>query len=236
MIFSLTSYSRDCTNMKIYLVVLVAIYIFVIVYSATWSIVFQIYSSEIQPPKTRAAASSLAQSANWVCDQPQFRKVIPADFSKIVNWVVAFTTPLMLAQSSFGAYFLFGFSTLFTVVVCMVFMPETRSNSLEQIEDAFNGSLARQVKRSSGIYGPNAIELQGRPDLQRRPSELHRRPSFRPSVRAPSPKLSDHDDVENLDTRVMGPARALRVMPSVESIRKWLLRWTNASFVGFHTR
>lgn len=46
--------------------VLVAIYVFVIIYSATWSIAFQIYSSEIQPPKTRAAASSLAQSANWV--------------------------------------------------------------------------------------------------------------------------------------------------------------------------
>lgn len=117
----------------------------------------------------------------------------------------------MLAQSSFGAYFLFGFSTLFTVVVCMFFMPETRSKSLEQIEDAFNGSVAKQIKRSSGIYGPNAMELQ-------------RRTSFRSSVRAPSPKPSEHDDLEHLDTRVMGPARALRVMPSVESVRKWLLR------------
>ena len=70
MVFSIPNCSRDCTDIKIYLVVLVAIYIFVIVYSATWSIAFQIYSSEIQPPKTRAAASSLAQSANWVCDQP----------------------------------------------------------------------------------------------------------------------------------------------------------------------
>ena len=124
----------------------------------------------------------------------------------------------MLAKSSFGAYFLFGFSTLFTVVVCMFFMPETRSKSLEQIEDAFDGTLAKQVKRSSGIYGPNAIELQSRP------SELQRRQSFRPSARAPSPKPSEHDDVGRLDTRVMGPARALRVMPSVESARKWLLR------------
>ena len=117
----------------------------------------------------------------------------------------------MLAQSSFGAYFLFGFSTLFTVVVCMLFMPETRSKSLEQIEDAFNGSVAKQVKRSSGIHGPNAMELQ-------------RRPSFRPSVQAPSPKPSEDDGVEDLETRVMGPARVLRVMPSVDSVRKWLLR------------
>lgn len=68
--FLLLNSSHDCTDFKMYLVVLVAIYIFVIVYSATWSIAFQIYSSEIQPPKTRAAASSLAQSANWVGDQP----------------------------------------------------------------------------------------------------------------------------------------------------------------------
>ena len=74
--------SHDYANFKIYLVVLVAIYIFVIVYSATWSIAFQIYSSEIQPPKTRAAASSLAQSANWVCDQqPKSKGTVPRKHS-----------------------------------------------------------------------------------------------------------------------------------------------------------
>lgn len=47
-------------------VVMVSIYLFAIIFSASWAIGFRVYASEIQPPKTRASASSLAQSANWV--------------------------------------------------------------------------------------------------------------------------------------------------------------------------
>lgn len=197
--------------------VFVAIYIFVIVYSATWSIAFQIYSSEIQPPRTRAAASSLAQSANWVCfelESCHYRARVEYCANQqrqIVNWIVAFTTPLLLARSSFGAYFLFGFSTLFTVVVCMLFMPETRSKSLEQIDDAFSGSLSKRIKRSSGIYGLESIEFQ-------------QRPSSNASIRAASARPSQRESIEHSESRVMGPARVVRVMPSVESVRKWLLR------------
>ncbi|KAL8648713.1 MAG: hypothetical protein Q9210_004816, partial [Variospora velana] len=46
-------------------VVIVTIYLFTIAYSVTWSVGFKLYASEIQPPRTRAAASSLAQRANW---------------------------------------------------------------------------------------------------------------------------------------------------------------------------
>lgn len=47
-------------------VVVVLIYIFAIVFATTWAISMRIYSSEIQPASTRAGATSLAQSANWV--------------------------------------------------------------------------------------------------------------------------------------------------------------------------
>lgn len=47
-------------------VVMVAIYVFAIIFSGSWAIGFKVYASEIQPPATRASASSLAQSANWV--------------------------------------------------------------------------------------------------------------------------------------------------------------------------
>ena len=196
--------------------VLVAIYIFVIIYSATWSIAFQIYSSEIQQPRTRAAASSLAQSANWVRFHSRcynYRATVEDCANKqrqIVNWIVAFTTPLLLARSSFGVYFLFGFSTLLTVVVCMLFMPETRSKSLEQIDDAFTGSLSKRIKRSSGIYDPESMEF-------------HQRPSSNASIRAAPPRPSQRESIEHSESRVMGPARVVRVMPSVESVRKWLL-------------
>jgi sugar porter (SP) family MFS transporter len=101
-------------------VVVACIYIFAVVFCVTWAIGFRIYASEIQPHRTRASAASLAQSANW-----------------IANWLVAFTTPIMLARSSFAAYFFFGGATFITFVVCLVAMPETKGKSLESIDMAF---------------------------------------------------------------------------------------------------
>lgn len=101
-------------------VVIVLIYVFALTYCTTWAVGIKIYASEIQPPKTRAPATSLAQSSNWV-----------------VNFVVAFTTPIFLDRSSSGIYFLFGAASLLTVTVCVTEMPETRGKSLEEIERAF---------------------------------------------------------------------------------------------------
>lgn len=70
--------------------------------------------------RTRAAATSLGQCANWV-----------------VNWAIAFSTPLFLARSSYGPYFLFGGCSLFTTLVCIGFQPETRGASLEEVDKAF---------------------------------------------------------------------------------------------------
>jgi sugar porter (SP) family MFS transporter len=47
-------------------VVIVSIYLFAIVFSATWAIGFRTFLVESMPRKTRSSASSLAQSANWV--------------------------------------------------------------------------------------------------------------------------------------------------------------------------
>jgi hypothetical protein len=47
-------------------VVVVMIYLFAMVFSATWAVGFRVYVSEIQPAKTRAGAASLSLSANWV--------------------------------------------------------------------------------------------------------------------------------------------------------------------------
>ncbi|KAI5250310.1 general substrate transporter [Aureobasidium subglaciale] len=104
-------------------VVIVLIYIFALTYCTTWAVGIKIYASEIQPPKTRAPATSLAQSSNWV-----------------VNFVVAFTTPVFLQHSSSGIYFMFGAASLLTVVVCATEMPETKGKTLEEIDKAFEHS------------------------------------------------------------------------------------------------
>ncbi|KAF2085568.1 sugar transport protein [Saccharata proteae CBS 121410] len=100
--------------------VIVTIYLFAVVYSVTWAIGFKIYSSEIQPPATRAPATSLAQSCNW-----------------LANFVVALTTPVFLSRTTYGAYYFFGLCSLLTVVVCLITMPETRGKTLEEIDSSF---------------------------------------------------------------------------------------------------
>jgi len=56
---------------------------------------------------------------------------------KFTNWLVAILTPILLEQSAYGAYFLFGGLALGTVAVLFVYMPETRGRSLESIQEAF---------------------------------------------------------------------------------------------------
>lgn len=101
-------------------VVIVSIYLFAIVFSATWAIGLRTFLVESLPRKTRSSASSLAQSANW-----------------FANYIVALTTPVLISTSSFGAYFLYAFSTLFCTILIAFFMSETRGHSLEAIEQRY---------------------------------------------------------------------------------------------------
>ena len=106
-------------------VVIISIYIFVVIYCISWAVGIKIYAVEIQPQRTRASAASLAHGSNWV-----------------TNFLVALATPILLAKSSYGAYFLFGGCTLVTAIVCAIFMPETKGKSLDEIEDAFRGKAS----------------------------------------------------------------------------------------------
>ena len=101
-------------------IVIISIYIFVAIFCISWAVGIRIYVAEIQPQRTRASATNLAHGSNWLS-----------------NFLVALTTPILLAKSSYGAYFLFGGCTLLTAMVCVIFMPETKGKSLEEIEQGF---------------------------------------------------------------------------------------------------
>ncbi|KAJ7682083.1 general substrate transporter [Mycena polygramma] len=110
------------------------IYIFIAAFIATWAVVIRMIASEMQPKRTRAAASSLAQCFGWA-----------------VNWVIAFSTPLFLHRSKSGPYFLFGSFALLTVLVCAVFQPETKGISLDVLDQGFQDTkLQSAVKRYFG--------------------------------------------------------------------------------------
>lgn len=46
--------------------VVVAIYVFAVLYSISWGIGIRIYAAEIQPQRTRASATSIAHGSNWL--------------------------------------------------------------------------------------------------------------------------------------------------------------------------
>jgi hypothetical protein len=118
-------------------VVIVTIYIFAVIYALTWGVGIKIYAAEIQPQRTRASATSLAHGSNWAA-----------------NFLVALTTPILLAKSSFGAYFLFGGCSILTAIVCALFMPETKGRSLDEIEEAFKRKSPRSKSIADGVLRP----------------------------------------------------------------------------------
>jgi len=148
-------------------VVIVCIYIFAIGFNATWAVTFRIYVSEIQSPATRAGASSLALSANWVSALEPVQRCFALIQKQVVNWVVAFTTPIFLARSPFGIYFLFGGAAFLTVLVSIFFMPETTGKTLEEIQASFQkkevragGGVLEDVTPHSEHVGTTPISVQ----------------------------------------------------------------------------
>lgn len=61
--------------------------------------------------------------------------------------MVALITPVLIAESSFGAYYLFAFASLFCTLMVAMFMVETRGHSLEEIEQTYNENKSRVASR-----------------------------------------------------------------------------------------
>lgn len=110
-------------------VVIVCIYLFNIAFNATWAVSFRTYLVESLPRETRSSGAALAQAGNWAAD-----------------FVIAFATPPFLAASGSGPYFLFGGCTAVAVVVCAVWMVETRLKTLESIEADYLKRGGREEK------------------------------------------------------------------------------------------
>lgn len=102
-------------------VVIVAIYIYIVIFCISWAIHVKVFAAEIQPKRTRATAMGMAYVSYCV-----------------TNFLVALIVPIMLAATDSGAYFLFGGCLLITAVVCLLYMPETRGRGLDEIEESFH--------------------------------------------------------------------------------------------------
>lgn len=101
-------------------IVIASIYLFAVVFCTTWAMGIKTWVAESQPQRSRSSATNLAYGGNW-----------------LANFLVALTTPVLHDRSSSAAYFLFGGCTFVTAIVCMIWMPETKGKSLEDIEILF---------------------------------------------------------------------------------------------------
>ncbi|KAJ7462013.1 general substrate transporter [Mycena latifolia] len=120
------------------------IYIFIAAFISSWAVVIRLIASEIQPKRTRAPATSLAQCFSWA-----------------INWVIAFSTPAFLTRSSSGPYFLFGGCSLLTVLVCVVFQPETKGLSLDVLDQGLQETkLQSAVKRYFGSKSGQSTSIE----------------------------------------------------------------------------
>ncbi|KAK1073324.1 hypothetical protein LTR33_010029, partial [Friedmanniomyces endolithicus] len=141
-------------------VVIVSIFAFALSYAATWAFVGKIYASEIQPGCTRAASNSVATGLSF-----------------FTNGIVALITPILLAKSAYGAYFLFGGLSFGTLVVLALFMPETRGEPLESIQEVFSKPLqlhgfGRLLRRGLGSSSSTFGRLSGRTSVESSAAEL----------------------------------------------------------------
>jgi hypothetical protein len=79
------------------------------------------------------------------------------------NFIVALTTPALIASSSFGAYYFFAGCTLFCTIFIALFMQETRGHSLEAIEQAFiesrTGSAAVSGRRAVDSFNLRRVRV-----------------------------------------------------------------------------
>ena len=71
----------------------------------------------------------------------------------MTNWIVAFATPIFLAKSSYGPYFLFGSFALITALVLFVIQPETRGVSLEAVEAVFQRPMRNWSYYLKRLFG-----------------------------------------------------------------------------------
>lgn len=78
-------------------------------------------------------------------------------FTTCTQWlgqfIIVYSSPYMFKNITYGTFFLFGTSVVIGVVVVLLFMPETKGLSLEEMDILFNvsGLAHQQRKRASEI-------------------------------------------------------------------------------------
>ncbi|KAH8548658.1 general substrate transporter [Umbelopsis sp. PMI_123] len=121
--------------------VIAFIFIFTLAFAYSWGACGFIYPAEIFPMRVRAKATSLTTGANW-----------------LFAIVITFITPVIIAATSSGLYFLFGGCCIIMGAICF-FIPETAGRTLEDMEIVFGDDPSIE-KRAAMELGVDVKEFE----------------------------------------------------------------------------
>lgn len=85
------------------------------------------------------------------------------------NWIVVFSTPILLSRSSYGVFFLLGGAAGLTTIILLFYMPKTRGRSLEAIDGSFERPLLHSWPGRQGKSSSDQISEQEQEVLPRQP-------------------------------------------------------------------
>ncbi|KAK5687927.1 hypothetical protein LTR17_026643 [Elasticomyces elasticus] len=113
---------------------MVCVYLYGLIYCATWQGITWVYCSEIFPMDIRMLCVALTTADQWFW-----------------SFMISRTTPYMITSLGYGTYFFFG-----SLMVCMGFwawwcVPETKGKTLEDMEPLFGATSALDVKLAEDV-------------------------------------------------------------------------------------
>ena len=112
--------------------IIVFVFIFIIGFASSWGPIAWIYCAEIFPISMRSKATSITTATHW-----------------IVNCTIAFCVPFILDSSyPYLLFFFFGCFCILMGLSVYFFYPETKGNSLEEMDFIFNSSSSLMNNQS----------------------------------------------------------------------------------------
>ncbi|TRM65517.1 general substrate transporter [Schizophyllum amplum] len=169
-IIGVTISVEDSSGQKA-LIALVCIYI--AAFAATWGPIAWVITGEIFPLQIRAKAMSLSVASNWLW-----------------NWAIGYATPYLVNKEPGSAgleakvFFIWGTCCLCCIVFTLIFVPETKGLSLEQVDLLYENT----VPYRAAAYRRHLLE-----------DDVHAANEIRAHDKNTA-KMEHHEDVEKAST------------------------------------
>ncbi|PBP15963.1 MFS quinate transporter QutD [Diplocarpon rosae] len=112
-------------------VAIVMIYLFAIFYAVSWNGIPWIFCAEVYPTATRSICLVFTTCTQW-----------------LGQFTIVYSTPYMMDDIKWGTFIFFGCALVVAIIFAILFMPETKGLTLEDMDILFNLSGLAHSKRA----------------------------------------------------------------------------------------